>query len=91
MRASFPRPPTMATAIGVIISVVAVFEIHIERNAVTRITAKTMRRGSVPTRLHAKNASRLCKPLRSNVAATRNPPIKRNTAELASGAAAFSR
>jgi hypothetical protein len=49
-----PSPPTIATAMGVIISVVAVFEIHIERNAVVSITAKTMRRGCVPTWCSAK-------------------------------------
>jgi hypothetical protein len=83
VRFSFPSPLTTATAMGVIIRVVAVFEIHIDRNAVTRITANTIRRGSVPTRLSAKNAMRRCSPQRSNVAETRKPPRKRKTAELA--------
>jgi hypothetical protein len=85
-----PRPVTTATAIGVIISVVAVLDIHIDRNAVTRITANTIRRGSVPTRDRANQAIRRCSPQRSNVAATRKPPMKRNTAGFAYGAAVFS-
>ena len=67
----------MATAMGSIIKVVAVFEIHIERKAVVHIIPKMIFLGLVPRMETTLRAILLCNPHFSMEAAKKNPPMKR--------------
>lgn len=64
---------------GSIMSVVAVFDTHIDRNAVAIIMPSTMRRGCVPTRRRVRRAMRRWRFHFCIAMAMRNPPTKRNT------------
>ena len=68
-----------AKAIGNIIIVVAVFEIHIDKNAVATMNPKTKREGAEPTRRIVCSASRLCRLHRSIAKATMKPPMYKKT------------
>ncbi len=72
----------IATAIGIIIIVVAVFEIHIERNAVAIMNPSTRRRGLVPTRRMMCSAIRRCRFHRCIDIAMMTPPRKRKLTSL---------
>jgi hypothetical protein len=76
-RASTERP------IGSIISVVAVFDTHMERKPVAIISPSTMRFGSTPTRRRVRSAIRRCRFHFSMAMAIRKPPRNRKTIELA--------
>ena len=67
----------IATAIGIIIMAVAVFEIHIERNAVATMNPSTSRLGLVPVTRMICRAMRRCSPHRCIAMAMMNPPRKR--------------
>ena len=79
----------IATAIGIIIIAVAVFEIHIERNAVATMNPSTRRLGLVPTRRMICNAIRRCRPHRCIDMAMMNPPRKRKITSLPYDSATF--
>ena len=72
-------------AMGSIISAVAVFETHIDRNPVASIIPSTIRRGDSPTRRSVSSAMRRCRFHFSIAMAIRKPPRNRNTTELAKG------
>jgi len=65
------------SAIGTIIMVVAVLEIHIDRNAVAIIKPNKILPGFTPNHFKTLRAMRLCKFHRCMARATKNPPIKR--------------
>ncbi len=64
-------------------AVVAVLEIHMERNAVASMKPRISFRGPVPTAEMIPRAIRLCRPQRSMVTARRKPPMKRKISSLA--------
>ena len=68
---------------GSIISVVAVFDTHIDRKPVASISPSTIRRGCTPTRASVASAMRRCRFHFSIAMAIRKPPRNRNTMELA--------
>ena len=68
---------------GSIISVVAVFDTHIDRKPVASIMPSTIRRGATPTRRSVSRAMRLCSCHFSIAMAMRKPPRNRNTMGLA--------
>ena len=70
---------TTERAIGNIINVVAVFEIHMLRAAVASIKPPSNRRGRPPAATKMRSANRRCRFHRSKASAMRNPPMKRNT------------
>ena len=67
----------IAMAIGIIIIAVAVFDIHIERNAVATMNPSTRRFGLVPTIRMICRAIRRCRFHRCIDMAMMNPPRKR--------------
>ena len=73
-------------AMGYIIAAVAVFEIHIERNAVATMSDSTMRRPFRPAAETMRSARRRCAPQNSSAAASRKPARKRKIISLAYGA-----
>ena len=68
---------TTAIAMGRSISVVAVFEIHIDRAAVVTMKPRMIGRGRDPKRAIALRAMRRCRFHASIACAIRNPPMKR--------------
>ena len=78
----------MAMAIGIIIIAVAVFEIHMERNAVATMKPNINIRGLVPMVLMILSAIRSCSPHLCIDMAIMNPPIKRKMILSAYGVAA---
>ena len=77
----------MLSAIGSIITVVAVFESHIDSAAVASMNPSTTRRGLSPMVLTISRAIRRCSPLRSTARAMRNPPRNRKISLLPNWAA----
>ena len=63
-----------ASTIGSIIAVVAVLEIHIDKNAVANIQLSIILRGDVPIKSIIRNAILRCKPEVSTPRARINPP-----------------
>ena len=63
---------------GIIIAVVAVFDIHIDKNAVTNIIAKICKLGFLPAYNIVVNAIRLCNPQRSIAIEIKKPPKNKN-------------
>jgi hypothetical protein len=63
--------------------VVAVFETHIDRNAVEIIMPRMIRRGWVPTARKVSRAMRRCRLTFCIAIAIRKPPRNRNTIGLA--------
>ncbi len=72
----------IATAIGIIIMAVAVFEIHIEMKPVASMNPSTRRRGLVPTTRMIWSAIRRCRFHRCIDIAMINPPRKRKMTSL---------
>ena len=68
----------MASAIGIMIRAVEVFEIIIERIAVALITASSNRPGVNPAWRMMNSARRRCSPVRSIASARNAPPTNRN-------------
>ena len=79
---SFSILRTIAKPIGSIIRAVAVFDIHIERNAVAMINPTTIEAGLPPKVLIIFKAILLCKSHSSIANASRNPPKNRKITEL---------
>lgn len=84
-RRTSPPPERSATsastesAIGSIISAVAVFDTHIEMNPVAIMTPSTIRLGVVPTTRRVSSAIRRCRCHFCIAIAIRNPPMNRKT------------
>jgi len=78
-RETLPRTALADRAMGTIISVEAVLEIHIDKTAVASMNPNTSAPGDVPTRLMTFRAMRLCRSHRSMPMATMNPPSNRIT------------
>ncbi len=72
----------MASAIGSIMRVVAVFEIHIDKPLVATIKPAMSLVGWFPNTASTFNAILLCKPQRSMAKAIMKPPIRRKTTEF---------
>ena len=68
---------------GSIISVVAVFDTHMDRNPVASIMPRMMRFGCTPTWRRVSSAMRRCRFHFSMAMAIRKPPRNRKTMELA--------
>ena len=75
------------SAIGSIITAVAVLDIHIDKNAVTSIIAKICKLGFLPAYNMVLSAIRLCNPHRSIAIEIKNPPKNKNISGCAYGAA----
>ena len=67
----------IARPIGTVITAVAVFEIHIDRNADAAMNPSTIRAGPPPMRWMMPSAIRRCRFHLCMVSAIMNPPIKR--------------
>ena len=65
------------SAIGISISAVAVFEIHIDSAADANINPPTRRTGRAPKAAAMANAMRRCSPQRSTAAASMKPQTNR--------------
>ncbi len=78
----------IAIAMGTIIIAVAVFDIHIERNAVAIMNPKMSMRELEPALLRIISAIRSCKPQRCMDIAMIKPPRKRKITLSAYGAVA---
>ncbi len=70
---------TTDSAMGSMMSVVAVFETSIESSAVAAITANSSARVLVPPRRTMASATRRCSPVRSMASAMNDPPSSRNS------------
>ena len=73
-----PPAASMASAIGIMISAVDVFEIKLESTAVAAITPNSNCAGRAPAKPMMNSASRLCRPVRSIARARNAPPMNRN-------------
>ena len=71
------------SAMGSIMIVEAVLEIHMLNPAATAMNAPTNCRGRVPTRVSTLSAIRRCRPQRSTASAIINPPLNRKISGLA--------
>ena len=67
----------IASPMGAIITAVAVFEIHMDRNAAATMKPRTMRAGPPPTQAMMLRAMRRCRSHFSMVSAIMNPPRNR--------------
>jgi hypothetical protein len=75
-----PPAPSTASAIGIMISAVEVFEIEVDRSAVANMNASSSRVGPPwrPIALRMPTASRQCRLVRSIASARNAPPRIRN-------------
>ena len=81
-----PAVTTMAmtdSAMGSIMMVEAVLDIHMLKPAATLMKAPTNWRGRVPTRVSTDSAIRRCRPQRSTASAIISPPMNRKISGLA--------
>ncbi len=69
--------------IGIIISVAAVFDIHMLSRAQAAMKPATSRRGDVPVRATNASATLRCSDQRCMAAAMKNPPMNRKITGLA--------
>ena len=78
--ASTPPPARTATAMGIMMRVVEVFEISIDRiaAAIMKASSRPACPPRPPSRLRIPSASRRCRPVRSIASAMNPPPNSRN-------------
>ena len=86
---SFCTASATFSAMGIIISVVAVLEIHIESSAAATMNPRIMALGREPKAATTLSAMRACRFQRSIASATMNPPSSNMTMGLANGLAAW--